>query len=384
MCDGHPSLLMVSGDATIADGRRGAFYHMLERFAPAWARVDIIVPRPAAAVRTTLFGNVVIHPSRTPRIFQWRHILHRGLELHAERRYALMTSHDYGWHYNGLGTWLLHRATGTPYVSEIHHMTGHPRAATMKEWTQGRVARCYIRAVRRHVTAFRVPNAVELPTLLRNLRVPPEKILVLYSLYIDHTVFAPNRVPKQYDIVFCGRADSNKGADILLRAIAVVATGRPSLTVLMRTAGREEAAWRRLADRLGIAARITWRDWVDTPAELASLYCASRMLVCTSHSEGGPRVTVEAMACGIPVVSTPVGVMPELIDDGRTGLLVDWRPESVAAAIARLLDEPVTAEAIGAAGRRVVARFDHEGVVGAYAAAYRQLAGAPMAVPVHG
>ena len=379
MRGGDRNLLMISGDATIAEGRQGAFYQMLQRFAPAWARVDIIVPRPTVVAATTLFENVFIHPSSTHKAFQWRHILQQGLSLNTERRYDLMTSHDYGWHYNGLGTWLLHRRIGTPYVSEIHHVTGYPRSATIKEWIQGCLTRCYIRAISDQVAAFRVPNALELPNLLRSLRVPPEKILVLSSLYIDRNIFTPRPVAKQYDVVFCGRADSNKGVGILFQAVAAVARTRPSLTVLMRTSGHQEASWRRLAERLGIAARITWRNWVDTPAELASLYCASRMLVCTSYSEGGPRVTVEAMACGIPVISTPVGVMPELIEHGRTGLLVDWSPKSVAVAIDRLLSDPDTAEAIGVGGCQRVTGFDREVVVDQYAAAYRKLADASIA-----
>ena len=355
MRSGDRNLLMISGDATIVEGRQGAFYQMLQRFAPAWARVDIIVPRPTVVAATTLFGNVFIHPSSTQKAFQWRYILKQGLALNTERRYDLMTSHDYGWHYNGLGM----------------------------EWVQGCLTRGYIRAISNQVAAFRVPNALELPNLLRSLRVPPEKILVLSSLYIDRNIFTPRPVPKQYDVVFSGRADSNKGVGILFQAVAAVASTRPSLTVLMRTSGHQEASWRRLAERLGIAARITWRNWVDTPAELASLYCASRMLVCTSYSEGGPRVTVEAMACGIPVISTSVGVMPELIEHGRTGLLVDWSPESVAVAIDRLLSEPDTAEAIGVGGCQMVTGFDREVVVDQYAAAYRKLADASNAEAIH-
>lgn len=369
------NLLMISGDATIATGTQGAFYHMLERFAPAWSRIDIIVPRVNGASTTTeLFGNVFIHPSSRPKLLQWLHILRCGRRLSRQRKYALMTSHDYGWHYNGLGSWLLHRETGTPYVSEILHVTGHPHAASLKEWMQGCATRLYIRLIRGQAAGFRVDNAVELPTLLTSLGVAADKILVLYALYIDHSIFRMRTIPKQYDVIFCGRADSNKGAEILLRAIAMLVKSRPSLTLLMRIAGRKESAWRRLADRLGVSRHITWRGWVDSPEELAALYSASRMLVCTSLSEGGPRVVAEAMACGLPVISTPVGVVPEIVEHGRTGFIVDWEPASVAAAIERVLDDPQRAAAIGTEARQRVLRFERSAVIDAYASAYRRLA----------
>jgi starch synthase len=80
------------------------------------------------------------------------------------------------------------------------------------------------------------------------------------------------------------------------------------------------------------------------------------------------------MACGIPVISTPVGVVPEIVEHGRSGLLVDWTPESVAAAIEHVLDYPERAAALGIEGRQRVLRFDRSTVIDAYASAYRRLA----------
>lgn len=376
-----PNLLMISGDASIAAGHRGAFYHLLERFSRAWDRVDVILPRPSALIGTRLFDNVFLHPAAVSRALQWRHILDQGKRLHGQRSYALMTSHDYGWHYNGLGAWLLHRCTGTPYVSEIHHVTGYPRAADLKEWLQGQFTRMYIRAVRDTVCAFRVVNAIELPELLTQLGVSPSKILVLYSLYIDHAVFKPVDVVKRYDVMFCGRLESNKGTDILFRALALLAEQCPDIALLVRGNGSEERHLKRLAARLGIESRLFWRPWVQSLEELAELYNESRILVCTSLSEGGPRVTVEAMACGTPVVTTAVGIMREIVTHGVTGLLTDWTPRSVASAIENLLTNTGLRTSIGEAGRQAVQRFQRAAVIEAYASAYRQLAaraGAPL------
>jgi glycosyltransferase involved in cell wall biosynthesis len=368
------NLLMVSGDFALAAGRRGQFYALLERFARAWARVDIIVPRPPAVSVTRLFDNVHIHPGTRGKLWHWRDVLDRGRALHQDRSYALIVSHDYGWQLNGLGAWLLSRDTGTPMVSEFHDIVGYPRPTSLRAWAQGMTARLYVLLVRRHVAAFRVVNGRDLVERLSRLGAPKTKILTLYSLYIDTQVFRPRPVAKRFDVMFCGRADPNKGAPILFEAFADVVRTHPAATLLMLTAGPSEAAWRRAVDRLGLTAHVTWHSWVESADELANWYSAARMFVCTSYTEGGPRVTVEAMACGVPVISTPVGVMPEVIADRRSGLLVDWQAASVATSIRYLLDHPDAADAIGAAGRDRAAAFERSKVIDAYAAAYVALA----------
>jgi glycosyltransferase involved in cell wall biosynthesis len=80
----------------------------------------------------------------------------------------------------------------------------------------------------------------------------------------------------------------------------------------------------------------------------------------TSRSEGIPVVLMEAMACGLPVVSTDVGGVPEIVDDERSGLLV---PPGDVSAVARVLDclagDPARRVEMGRAGREIVLRsFD--------------------------
>jgi glycosyltransferase involved in cell wall biosynthesis len=92
--------------------------------------------------------------------------------------------------------------------------------------------------------------------------------------------------------------------------------------------------------------------------------------------DGIPNVLVEAMACGTTVVSTAVSAIPELIDDGRNGLLVDPDdPAALAGALARLHADPALAARLAQAGRETVReRFDGDRMAGELAAIFRRLA----------
>ena len=92
---------------------------------------------------------------------------------------------------------------------------------------------------------------------------------------------------------------------------------------------------------------------------MAALLDATRVfaLPCVVEADGGmdnlPTVIAEAMAAGLPVVSTTLAGVPEMVADGKTGLLVPPRsPEKLADALARMLTEPATAEMFGQEGRR--------------------------------
>jgi glycosyltransferase involved in cell wall biosynthesis len=99
---------------------------------------------------------------------------------------------------------------------------------------------------------------------------------------------------------------------------------------------------------------------------------ALELVVLPSRSEGLPFALLEAMALGRPVVATAVGGCPEVVDEGRTGLLVPaGDPAALAGAISRLLERPEEARAMGARGAdRVRAEFTLARMVGGLEALY--------------
>jgi glycosyltransferase involved in cell wall biosynthesis len=368
------NLLMLSGDSSVAQGRQGTFYNMLRHFSQYWERIDVIVPHAAGAAARAVHGNVYLHPSPWPRILQPLFILRRGRVLMKTRPYALIVSHDFGFFYNGIGAWLLTRGQDVPYVSEIHHVEGYPHAVTLRERFYRGLARIYLRWVWRHAAAIRAVNQHEVPGLLRALGVPAGRILVLPALYIDYEVFRPLPGPRLYDVAFVGRLATNKGLFTLLDAIAQVRRTHPGIRLGMLGSGALKPEVMARIAALGLEENVTLIDRVEAAEDVARFYNSAHMLVCASTAEGGPRVTVEAMACGVPVISTPVGVMGDLIQHGENGLLFEWDAGQLAEQIRLLLDDEGLRARIAAGGHAAVQGFEAEQIIARYALGYQDLA----------
>ncbi len=373
-------LLMVSGDRQVVLGEKGPFFSMQREFSGHFERIDVLCPRPPRAPTvTTIHERVHFHPADVPPSRSARWIARTGAALIAEHGHGLVVSHDYGWFRNGVGSAALARKTGVPYVSEIHHVPGHPFAANWRERFDRSLARRYVRWAKDRAAAFRVVNHGEMPPLLERWGVPREKILVLPSLYIDLAVFRPESPAPAFDqdLVFVGRMVENKGLDRIVDALAKLASRGKRYTILLVGKGPARDATRERARKRGLESAVRFVEWVESPEDLARIYRRSKLVVCASSCEGGPRFTVEAMACGTPVVSTPVGVMNEMLAGdaaSRPGLLCGFDVESLAASIdAALGDEGARREM----GRRAIAaasRYEYAATIRGYADGLKRVA----------
>lgn len=131
-----------------------------------------------------------------------------------------------------------------------------------------------------------------------------------------------------------------KGQDVLLRAVARLAAtpNAAPVRVAFVGSGRHEAACVALAAELGLADRVQFHGHVSTAGALPLLLDTSNVMVHTSWTEGMPRVLVEAMARGLPCISTRVGGVPELLDDAC--LVPAGDEEAVGKAILDLMNAP--------------------------------------------
>jgi glycosyltransferase involved in cell wall biosynthesis len=142
-----------------------------------------------------------------------------------------------------------------------------------------------------------------------------------------------------------------KGHIVLLRAFARLRETRPGLDAVVAIAGKggEEAALREYASRVGIEERVRFLGF---RADVPDLLAAADVFVMPSRMEGHPLALIEAMFAGRAIVASRVGGIPEILEDGETGIMVEADdPEALASALAELADSPATRVALGKAAR---------------------------------
>ncbi len=147
-----------------------------------------------------------------------------------------------------------------------------------------------------------------------------------------------------------------KGPDVLLEALGRVRQAVPELAVLLT--GPARGYVRRALDQRGIPYRHAFLRSRD---DLARAYQALDAYLVASRQEGGPKGAFEAMAAGVPLVSTRVGQAQELVRDGEDGLLADVDDaEALAGAVARVHADPELVRGLRTAGRATAEAYADE------------------------
>jgi glycosyltransferase involved in cell wall biosynthesis len=169
-----------------------------------------------------------------------------------------------------------------------------------------------------------------------------------------------------------GRLVAGKGISVLLEALELIRREAPNAALVIAGDGPRRKDLQRTAEQLGLTHRVRFlgnRDDVERIYPLCDIY------VQPSHAEGISLTILEACSCGLPVVATAVGGNPEVIEDGRTGMLVPADDaQSLAEAVLRLWRRPARARRMGrAARRRVRNEFSVERMVEQYMDLYREI-----------
>ncbi|MGH8298549.1 MAG: glycosyltransferase family 4 protein [Steroidobacteraceae bacterium] len=177
----------------------------------------------------------------------------------------------------------------------------------------------------------------------------------------------------QPTVLFFGEIARHKGVFELARAFAQVADAFPGLQLVYAGTGRAVAETRALTTRLGLGERARFTGWLEAQRKRAALAGAT-LFVLPSYVEGMPMALLEAMSFELPVISTPVGGVPEIITHEVDGLLVPPGDiAALAAAIARFMSEPRLRERLGRAARATIAtRFSLDSSVESLLGIYRR------------
>ncbi|MEO8454877.1 MAG: glycosyltransferase, partial [Sphingomicrobium sp.] len=170
----------------------------------------------------------------------------------------------------------------------------------------------------------------------------------------------PEHTPRSAKrLIAVGRLSPEKGQAGLLEAFATVSRDHADLRLVLVGDGPEAARLHALAEKLGISGRIRFSGRLSEPDTLREI-AAADILVLPSFMEGLPIVLMEAMAMGTAVIASRVAGIPELVEDGKSGLLFtpsNW--EELGACMRRLAEDDRLRERLVTRGRAAVStEFD--------------------------
>ena len=191
---------------------------------------------------------------------------------------------------------------------------------------------------------------------------------------VDLARFRPAARPRGQCVLVARNLEPIYDNASALHALALLRITHPAARMVIAGSGPLRAALEQLAAQLGVQDAVRFAGQVDH-AQMASLYAEADVMLNPSLVDNMPNAVLEALASGVPVVSTRAGGVPYMVQDGRTALLVTpgAAPE-MAAALACLFDQPALADALAAAGRQEAARCAWTAVRPQLLAVYERLA----------
>ena len=236
----------------------------------------------------------------------------------------------------------LARLGGVPVILHLHGSEMQPFYQSQTAWVQALIRRHLERATRVIVLSQSWERFV-------HSIAPPARIVIVPN----HVALPPPVAPQdrqQNTILFLGLVGDRKGVFDLLPAFAQVLEKHPQSRLVIGGNGEVKRA-QSVVLTLGIAHAVDLAGWIG-PDDKARLLARAGIYTLPSHNEGLPVSVLEAMAYGLPVVTSHAGGLPELIRDGENGLLIEaGDKDAIAAALICLLDDAALRADLGAKAR---------------------------------
>lgn len=319
--------------------------------------VHIVTRRSPGSLIFEQAGNLFIHRIATlgPRLIASPSFIVRTIICLHEIKPCLVHSHEMLLPTTTSALYKLF--TRTPVVTTVHCSGPDIGEAARLERSMLGVLRQYW--LPRQVDYFIVISQI-IEKELRVIGVPKSKLVPIPN-GIDMERFTPSSdservalrrqlgLPEGFIVIYTGRLDGIKRVENLISVWANIQKVFPEATLLIVGTGPDEDALRRSAGS-GIVFTGNVKD-------VATYLRAANLFVLPSISEGFSLSTLEALACGLPVIATRVGAIPELIQHGQNGWIVDAdNLKDLENALIKLIDNPALCASFGLAGRRSVER----------------------------
>ena len=264
---------------------------------------------------------------------------------------------------------LMMKAFDIPIVATVHHPLPIDKKTDLAymERTWGRITRIlFYPFVMQHIVTRRMDRVI---TVSENaaeetanaFKVSREKIRVVYNGIDTEMFHESNGDGKERGrlIVVANSADRKKGIIYLLRAVQLLREEMDVKLTIVDRGAPENKYTPTLVQRYGLDGSVSFTGRLSVE-DLVKHYGRAEVAVVPSLYEGFGLPAAEAMSCGLPVVATTAGALPEVVEDGKNGILVPSRDSrALAGAIKRLLKDEHMRETMGEEGRRrVVRQFD--------------------------
>lgn len=275
----------------------------------------------------------------------------------------LMANSGWAWHLFAAPVLWLAPLAGTPVIVN---------------YRGGEAERFFRRSFRWVRPALRRASKVVVPSgyLQQVFSARGEAVSVIPNI-IDTSLFQPARGPRAHaGFVFAiaRNLEAIYGIDTALRALAELPPEQ-EVRLAIAGSGPEESRLRALAAELGVAERVSFLGRLER-REIVALYHGADAMLNPTTVDNMPNSLLEAMACGLPVVSTAVGGVPFIVEDGRSALLVPaGDPSSMAAAMGRLRGDPGLCQRLRQQALADVQAYTWEAVGPQWLAAYEETAG---------
>lgn len=255
-----------------------------------------------------------------------------------------------------------------PVLMHAHGAEFHITYSRLPEWAK----QCLSNILRRCSGLIVLSNTWK-DYYVTNLGLNPQKVFVL-----PNPTELPDEIPQRLNVnkitlLFCGRIGQRKGTFDLIEAFANLPHELKNCAELIIAGDGDIEKGRSLVGSLNLTEHITFLGWVNSE-QRDKLLTKADVFILPSYNEGLPMAILEAMSWGLPVISTPVGGIPELVIPNKNGLLVEPGDiQQLSIAMQALITNEELRLKMGRTARESVIPFDIKNYLNSLLEVYRSV-----------